>query len=515
MKNEIIASYVEKVFAYSLKRTFNYDEAEELSQEILVTAVKELPKLKKAESFEPWLWGIAGNVTKAFSRRMGKQRAMFTYDMPCDVADTSVEYDETDETYSALRTRIAMLSKAYRDIIILYYYDNLSVKQISEKLSLPEGTVTWRLSEARSKLKKECNNMNKTALRPKTLSLNIHGDGDYDGKKRPFPTVYINDALSQNILCYCYEEAQSIEELSKLCGVPAFYIEERVDNLLNRQALVELSKGKYLTDFVIWSDKYGIYLEEHAEKALLPVMDKIVSALENIASDAKNIDFYRAEKTENDLFYLFGAMAFDYMRANCCKLPYPPIEAKYDGYRWCYTGSTETGTHPRFSVSIHHCGNSNKKGYFTHTVYTHFAGISFRSMMYDKYINACADVLYNGSSENKNSVALAIRDGYIIRREDGTLFVTVPSFTAEQKKEFNSLVEKHLIPLSEEYTKCTEKLISGYKKLFPKHLQDEADRFCHHMFFGLYSVVIAYARKTGILQPPSADNHCDVMVEIQ
>ena len=195
MKNEIISQYVEKVFAFALKRTYSYDEAEELSQEILTTALKELPKLKNEQSFEFWFWGLANNVTKSFSRKMGKQRAMFSYDVPenfCYDTDTDT-VDE--ELYSALRRSVAMLSKTYRDIIVLHYYDNLSVKQISERLCIPEGTVTWRLSEARRKLTKECNEMNETALRPKTMHINIHGSGDYNGTTIPFPTVYIDDAL--------------------------------------------------------------------------------------------------------------------------------------------------------------------------------------------------------------------------------------------------------------------------------------------------------------------------------
>ena len=104
------------------------------------------------------------------------------------------------------------------------------------------------------------------------MRLDIYGSGDYNGKTIPFPDVYIDDALSQNILYYCYEQAKGIEELAKLCGVPAYYIEERIGNLLKREAVIEVSKGKYQTDFIIWSDKYGIYCEENAEKSLMPVM---------------------------------------------------------------------------------------------------------------------------------------------------------------------------------------------------------------------------------------------------
>ncbi len=186
----------------------------------------------------------------------------------------------------------------YRDIIILYYYDGLSTKQISDRLSIPEGTVTWRLSEARRKLKKECIEIEVSALKPKQLNIGMYGSGNYDGKKIPFPNVYINDALSQNILYYCYDDARSVEELSKLCGVPAYYIEERIDNLLKREAVIEQSKGKYRTDFIIWSDKYGIYCEENAEKTLMPIIDKMIAALCGIAKEANNINLYREKRME-------------------------------------------------------------------------------------------------------------------------------------------------------------------------------------------------------------------------
>ena len=78
--------------------------------------------------------------------------------------------------------------------------------------------------------------MKETALRPVKMHLDICGSGNYNGKTIPFPSVYINDALSQSILYHCYEQPNSIEELAKLCGVPAYYVEERIANLLQRDA---------------------------------------------------------------------------------------------------------------------------------------------------------------------------------------------------------------------------------------------------------------------------------------
>jgi len=147
MNPTIIAEYVNKVYAYVVKRTYSREEADELSQEILFTVVKELPKLRDESRFEPWLWGVAENVTRTFRRKQARQRATYTYDFPESwfeqPAENEEEAEENEALYGLLRSKIAKLSAMYRDIIILHYYDGLSTKQISEQLGLPEGSVTW------------------------------------------------------------------------------------------------------------------------------------------------------------------------------------------------------------------------------------------------------------------------------------------------------------------------------------------------------------------------------------
>lgn len=515
MQRDIIESYIEKVYGYAVNRTYSREEADELAQEILFTAVRELPKLRDESKFEPWLWGIANNVTKGFRRNLGKQRTMYSYDTLERLSYEDEYFGDQEEIYDSLRTKIAMLSAIYRDIIVLHYYDGLSTKSISEKLKIPEGTVRWRLTEARRKLKKECAEMKETALRPVKMRLDIYGNGNYDGKTIPFPSVYIDDALSQNILHYCYEQSGSVEELAKICGIPAYYIEERIENLLRREAIIEISKGRYQTDFIIWSDKYGIYCEENAEKALMPIMDEMLKALAGIAEKAAKIGFYNAEKSEADLFYLYGVMAFSYASEHYCKLPYPWFKKKYDGNEWCYVGNMETGKHRRTGIGTQHSANLGSRGGCSHTTYNAISGITFRQMMYDNYINVCEDILYDGSTEDIDSVAGAIQDGYIVKKQDGSFFVTVPFFTKEQKAEFDAIADKYLAPLMPEYSEIVSKFISGYKKLFPKHLNDDADRMCQNMFMGLYAVIIECAQRTEAIKMPSPNCYCDVLIQFK
>lgn len=515
MKPEIIEAYTEKIYGYAVNHTYTCDEADELSQEILLTAIRELPKLRDDSRFEPWLWGVARNVAKSFSRAMGKNRALYFYDVPENLPYQEADGDETEETYDLLRTKIAMLSESYRSIIILHYYEGLSTKEIADRLRLPEGTVTWRLSAGRKKLKKELDDMNETALHPVRMSLGIYGNGDYDGKRKPFPSVYIDDALSQNILYHCYEKPCTAEELAKLCGVPAYYIEDRLGHLVKYEAMVEAAKGRYQTDFLIWSDKYGIYCEENAEKTLLPIMDELVSALKELSRQAMELDFYKAGKSEADLFYLFGALAFSYASKKYCSLPYPWFKKRFDGHYWSYLGNMETGKHKRIGIGVQHSGNLGSRGRCSHTTYNAISGISFRPMMYDIYINVCQDILFDGKTDDIDTLANAIRDGYIIKREDGSLFVTSPLFTTEQTEHFNSIVDACLSPHMERYAALVDRFVGGYKKLFPGHLSDDADRMCQNLFLGMYSVIVAYAQRNGQIEMPSENCCCDVIQQFR
>ena len=525
MNNIILTEYTERIYKFSLSKTFSEDEAEELSQEILINAVRSLPKLRDESRFEPWLWSLAQNTARVFRRKQSKQRAMFVYDAPeyllKEDEEIGFEDSEKEEAYSLLREKISMLSRIYRDIIIFHYYDGLSVKEISERLNIPMGTVTWRLSEARNRLKKGVNDMEATALKPVKLGIGIYGSGNYNGEDRLYPGQLIDDALSQNILFHCYDSPKSVEELAKLCGVPAYYIEDRIEMLERRQAIIQPSKGKYRTDFIFWEDKHGKYCEDNVEAALMPVMGKLVSALERLWQEADKIDFYRAEKTDEELKYLYGIMAMDHLSEKYNDMEYPPILPNYDDYKWRYVGYAESGKYRRIHVgnqrSTHEEYNGENELISAYTHFTYgFADIKLEQMMYKQYIEVCLEILEHGKTKPdwKNAPACAARDGYI-RIKDNVETVLVPYFTKEQKERFDALAEEIFSPLMEEYKKAVKDFTEGYKKLFPTHLYDDAQRMCHGFFLDFFDTVARYCIKNGILKHPESDWRCSVLVKIK
>ena len=95
----MITDYIDRIYKFALSQTFSEDEAEELSQEILLAALSSMKNLRDERKFEPWLWRLAKNVAAGFRRKMGKQRAMFVYDVPESAVEDDTFSVEDEELY--------------------------------------------------------------------------------------------------------------------------------------------------------------------------------------------------------------------------------------------------------------------------------------------------------------------------------------------------------------------------------------------------------------------------------
>lgn len=516
MNPNILIKYAECIYGYAIKRTYSREEADELSQEILLTTLKQLPTLKDENLFEPWLWGIAANVMRDFRRKQGKQRAMFAFDVLSDMSYTDEYVFIDEELYTSLRSRISQLSAIYRDIIVLYYFDGLSVKDIANRLCIPEGTVTWRLSEGRKKLKyriEGCKDMTEQALRPISMDIRINGNGNYNGKDKPFPWMFIKDALSQNVLYHCYHEAKTVETLSGLCGVPAYYIEDALQNLKHREAITEPSKGKYLTDFIIYGAEHSAY-NEKAGKFLEDIIDEFAELIKSFTEAVIQNGVYTAGKAPLELCYLFGIMAMEHLNNTYNPFAVIPFKTRYDGNEWCYhahiNGTYKSGTGMGAEKNL----NTGGSGTFAHCSY-HFAGFGYRPILgYDK-INICERIINRmplTDDEEKEKAAEMIAAGYLSSC-NGDIKLMIPTLTLAQKRYFDNLADNHFKSFMPKYVKIITSFTDGYRKLFPKHLMQEVDRALHQLSIGFFANAVNVAQQRGLLNRPAPDEICDVLVQ--
>lgn len=355
--------------------------------------------------------------------------------------------------------------------------------------------------------------MNETALNPVKLMIRINGEGNYKDPISPFPYVYISDALSQNILYYCYETPKTVEALAKLCGVPAYYIEDCLGNLMKREAVSEVSKGKYRTDFIIYSNETREYAEK-AKGIFAPVVEDFVSSMKILADAAERLGIYTAGKPKEELIYLYGILAMEHLSEKYNPIKWVERPVRYDGCRWSYHAYLMNGNqNPIRGLGREESSNLGSRGTYKHISY-HFGGFSYREMMFDNEINICEDILLGRKINDTDSATSAIAKGFISKKENGKLFVTVPAFTKEQKQQLDLLADTAFQSSIDEYSDGVRKYVHGYQKLFPEHLKEDVARACNYMFLTLYATHICdMAKEKGLLTPPPDGSICDVLIQ--
>jgi RNA polymerase sigma-70 factor (ECF subfamily) len=139
----LVRRYQPVLLAHLAGKLGRRDRAEEAAQETLVRAYFRMNKLRKPESFFPWLLGIADNVAKEQQRNEMIRRKRESVRAFCE----ETPEPELSQDY-ALEAAIASLPEAYREVILLRYYGGLSCSGIARQLDTPLGTVTKTLSRA-------------------------------------------------------------------------------------------------------------------------------------------------------------------------------------------------------------------------------------------------------------------------------------------------------------------------------------------------------------------------------
>ena len=125
--------------------------AEDAVQETFIKAYRTLDTFRSASSEKTWLTRIAMrtccDMRRSFwFRRMDRR---ITPEMLPDQAS------EADEDESALTLAVMNLPRREREVILLYYYQDMNMTDIADALGLTQPTVSYRLRRAREKLRQE------------------------------------------------------------------------------------------------------------------------------------------------------------------------------------------------------------------------------------------------------------------------------------------------------------------------------------------------------------------------
>ena len=156
--HEFAENYMGKLFYFCLRKTGDPNEAEDLTQDIALNVLTALEKGSVPESFSAWVWQIARNRYSVWADEKHKRHALVT---GSDASDYEIEDDSPGvldemihaEQIALLRRELAFIKSIYRNVVVSYYLDGKSIRDIAASMSLSVSAVEQRLFRARKILK--------------------------------------------------------------------------------------------------------------------------------------------------------------------------------------------------------------------------------------------------------------------------------------------------------------------------------------------------------------------------
>jgi RNA polymerase sigma-70 factor (ECF subfamily) len=136
------------VYRYLLYLTGSPDSAEDLTQETFVQAWRGLGSLDARILLRPWLHRIAH---REFLQALRQQRPLTSLE---DIADIAAPGGAAVAEAVELRAAIRELPVTEREMVVLHYLEGYNCEEIAEIVGVPAGTVKYRLSEARARLRR-------------------------------------------------------------------------------------------------------------------------------------------------------------------------------------------------------------------------------------------------------------------------------------------------------------------------------------------------------------------------
>lgn len=280
---DFVENYMEKVFYFCLKKTSNQYDAEDLTQDIALNVIDGLNKGTVPNNYSAWVWKVAHNVYSkwATNKRIRREKinSIDIYDI--EIIDESLNViDEIihDEQLALLRRELAFIKSEYRNMIVAYYLENKSIKDIAKSLNLSVDAIHQRLHRARNILKEGMNmtrTFGKRSYSPENVAFVMNGK---DGKKGQ-PWSIITHLLYKNIFLEAHENPQTAEQLALELGIALPYMEDELE-FLCKEELLRKSGNKYETNFKILGKEEQLKQYEINSKLSKQITSKICEMID-------------------------------------------------------------------------------------------------------------------------------------------------------------------------------------------------------------------------------------------
>jgi len=151
--SQLVDENYQAVYRYAYRLSGNLADTEDLTQRVFFAAQRNLGQLRNINRSQTWLFTILRNL---FLREHQRKRPKVESDLSLDLnrfPETIANLEEV--TSPELQQALNRLPEMARLMLVMFYFEECSYREIAEKLELPMGTVMSRLARAKAALRNE------------------------------------------------------------------------------------------------------------------------------------------------------------------------------------------------------------------------------------------------------------------------------------------------------------------------------------------------------------------------
>jgi RNA polymerase sigma-70 factor (ECF subfamily) len=147
----LVLDHHREVYGYAYRLTGNATDAEDLAQQTFLIAQQKLHQLREPSKARGWLYAV---LRSCYLKGLRKRQPTPAGNLELNVDQIPEDVVE-DEPFDRQRLQMSLndLPDEYKTVLVMYYFEECSYKEIAEQLELPIGTVMSRLSRAKGKLR--------------------------------------------------------------------------------------------------------------------------------------------------------------------------------------------------------------------------------------------------------------------------------------------------------------------------------------------------------------------------
>jgi RNA polymerase sigma-70 factor (ECF subfamily) len=142
---DIILRYHDTVYRIAFTYCRNTHDAQDIAQEVFVRYLKKTPQVSSEEHLKAWLIRVTINTAKSLMTSSWFKKVVPISENEPVISDEPTHAD----TYFAVMS----LSEKYRSVVMLYYYEDYTIREIAQILERTETAVQTQLQRARAMLK--------------------------------------------------------------------------------------------------------------------------------------------------------------------------------------------------------------------------------------------------------------------------------------------------------------------------------------------------------------------------